>query len=106
MSLLTRKDGRKFVDSIRLKHGGIEASDREKTPETVLESLQGVREQLAGSVKLYYLPASLNLLILLTMSPVSPRNSIRHQQGLFLSSSRMLRTISTNAPMLKAEIHT
>ena len=102
MAFLARENGRKFVDSVREHNGGIEASDREKTPMSVLRSLEGVRKQLAVSVKLYYPEASLMFLILLTIPPVSPKSSIQDQRGLFSSSSRMLRTISTNVPMLKA----
>ena len=106
MADLTREQGRTFINSIRVKNGGIEASDRKKTPEEVLEALQSVRKQLADSTEMYRLtPPFCICLNLLTIPPVSPRNSIRNQRDLFSSSSRMPRTISTNAPMLQAQIH-
>ncbi len=61
MADLTREYARKCVDSIRVNNGGIEASDRKKTPEPVLQALQSVRKQLAASTATYRLTPSLSL---------------------------------------------
>ena len=52
MASLSREEARKFVDFIRVNNGGIEDSDRDKTPETVLEALASVRKQLAASTEM------------------------------------------------------
>ena len=103
MANLSHADARKYVDSIRVNNGGIEDSDRDRTPEAVLEALDSVRKQLAASTEMY-LPGHLfsNPSVLLTMPLTDlPQSSTRSPHDLFMSSSKTQRIIATPTPKLQ-----
>ncbi|KAL2038032.1 hypothetical protein N7G274_009252 [Stereocaulon virgatum] len=51
MAALTREQARAFINKVRISNGGITPEDRARTPPDVLDSVQSLSTQLAGSIE-------------------------------------------------------
>lgn len=53
MTTISREKAREIVDGIRENNGGISEADRDKTPASVLRSLDSVRKKLGRATQTY-----------------------------------------------------
>lgn len=100
MANLSYAEAREYIDSIREENGGIEDSDRDKTPKSVLKALESVRKQLAASTEMYQ-PGHFLLVLLSLLTIVLtdlPPNSTQSHHDLFMSLFKTQRITATLTP--------
>lgn len=51
MTSISRRDALEIIEEIRRHNGGIRESDRQNTPQDVLEVLEHMKDRLGNSVK-------------------------------------------------------